>query len=579
MEQKMRVILEGENRTTAAFSGVSKELDKVKTKVADLQPAFQKMALAGAAATAAIGYAMGKMVKSASDLGESINAVNVVFGEGAENILAFGKNAATSVGLAQSEFNAMATITGALLKDTGLEMTDVADKTNELAVRAADMASVFNTDVQDAMSAINQAIRGETEAIRRYAGDVTDASLETYLLSQGIQTAVADLTEQEKRLYRVELIMKQTSVTAGDFANTSDSLANQQRILAAQFKDMSATLGAQLVPIVQKVLEAIKPVVDAVAKWVQENPKLATGIMIAVGALAALTAVIGTLAVATFAFMAIAWPIVGMVALWTIGITALIAAVVALIVYWDEIAEVAGKAWEAVYTKVAEILTALGDFFVQIWESIKNTVMTYIYFIVGLYAMLLDLIWPNWEENLTKMLEYWKVVWESIKTFFLATWEWMKEMFSAVSKFFSEFWAGVVAVFDWGKGELGGVFDWINEKIEPIFKLLEKLKKMLSDIGSGVKDALGKVVDRGKDVLGARAAGGPVIGGGSYLVGENGPEIFTPATAGRISNRVGASPAIIINFNGSTFMGREGIANQIAADIVRQLQLRTKISY
>jgi hypothetical protein len=76
------------------------------------------------------------------------------------------------------------------------------------------MASVFNTDVDDAMSAINQALRGETEAIRRYAGDVTDATLQTYLLSQGIEKNVTEMTQQEKRLLRVDVIMAQTAVTA-----------------------------------------------------------------------------------------------------------------------------------------------------------------------------------------------------------------------------------------------------------------------------------------------------------------------------------------------------------------------------
>ena len=34
---------------------------------------------------------------------------------------------------------------------------------------------------------------------------------------------------------------------------------------------------------------------------------------------------------------------------------------------------------------------------------------------------------------------------------------------------------------------------------------------------------------------GARAAGGPVMGGGTYLVGERGPELFTPGTSGMIT--------------------------------------------
>jgi hypothetical protein len=35
-------------------------------------------------------------------------------------------------------------------------------------------------------------------------------------------------------------------------------------------------------------------------------------------------------------------------------------------------------------------------------------------------------------------------------------------------------------------------------------------------------------------IAGARAAGGPVSGGRTYLVGEKGPELFVPAVGGRI---------------------------------------------
>lgn len=38
----------------------------------------------------------------------------------------------------------------------------------------------------------------------------------------------------------------------------------------------------------------------------------------------------------------------------------------------------------------------------------------------------------------------------------------------------------------------------------------------------------------GFDLFGARAAGGLVTPGGSYLVGERGPELFTPASSGEV---------------------------------------------
>jgi hypothetical protein len=38
-----------------------------------------------------------------------------------------------------------------------------------------------------------------------------------------------------------------------------------------------------------------------------------------------------------------------------------------------------------------------------------------------------------------------------------------------------------------------------------------------------------------EEVEGARASGGPVMGGGTYLVGERGPELFTPSSSGNIT--------------------------------------------
>lgn len=211
-----------------------------------------------------------------SNLEESINAVNVVFAKGSGIILKFGEDAARSVGLANSEFNQLSTITGALLKDTGLSLDGVADKTIVLTKRASDLASVFNTDVKDALSAINQAIRGETEAIRRYAGDVTDATLQTFLLSRGLRINVKDLTQQEKRLQRIALIMDQTKDVMDDFINTQFSFANQVRITNSRLKDFAAQ-GSFLNEELGQTLGHVNNLFDTLDKNEELASKFASG--------------------------------------------------------------------------------------------------------------------------------------------------------------------------------------------------------------------------------------------------------------------------------------------------------------
>lgn len=67
---------------------------------------------------------------------------------------------------------------------------------------------------------------------------------------------------------------------------------------------------------------------------------------------------------------------------------------------------------------------------------------------------------------------------------------------------------------------------------------------------------------------GARALGGPVAAGGAYLVGERGPELFTPIAAGNITpnNQITSSPTINQSFS---FSGGGDSASQLRAEASR----------
>lgn len=81
------------------------------------------------------------------------------------------------------------------------------------------------------------------------------------------------------------------------------------------------------------------------------------------------------------------------------------------------------------------------------------------------------------------------------------------------------------------------------------------------------KIALGQL--SGGAFFGARAMGGSVTGGGSYLVGERGPELFTPASAGTVG---AAGGAVSVHFHlgaGADAAGIQRHQGQIAAQIAR----------
>lgn len=232
------------------FSNKVKQSDSIFGQMKsrfDALGAGAKLALAGVGA-AAVAFARDS-VRAATELGESVNAVNKVFGEASDTITEFGKQSAQTVGLANSQFNQLAVSTGSLLTNFGFAADQAAEETVKLAQRASDLASVFNTDVGDALNAINASLRGETEPIRRYGVSLSDAAIRAKAVELGLADTTAAVDQNGKAVAALELIYEQTNKAQGDFIETSGELANAQRIAAAEFENQKAAFGEAVTPL------------------------------------------------------------------------------------------------------------------------------------------------------------------------------------------------------------------------------------------------------------------------------------------------------------------------------------------
>lgn len=202
-------------------------------------------------------------VNAASDLGESVNAIETVFGPAADQIKAFGQTAEDTVGLSTRAFNELVTPVGAALQNVGFSADEAAGASINLAQRAADMASVFNTDVDEALGAIQAGLRGEADPLERFGVGLSAAAVRAHALETGLIDTDRELTNNEKAQARLSLLMAQTDKIAGDFANTSGSVANQERIAAAEAENMAAKFGQQLIPVKQQLIGVLRTVLSA----------------------------------------------------------------------------------------------------------------------------------------------------------------------------------------------------------------------------------------------------------------------------------------------------------------------------
>ena len=113
----------------------------------------------------------------------------------------------------------------------------------------------------------------------------------------------------------------------------------------------------------------------------------------------------------------------------------------------------------------------------------------------------------------------------------------------------------------------GGTLVIVSDNLDDLNRKLSTFYDQFTQFGdmSGATMGVGAAVG-GYRVPQARAAGGPVSGGTTYLVGERGPELFTPASSGSISP--GASVTNHFYINGSI----KDLAQPLLEEITRVMR-------
>jgi prepilin signal peptidase PulO-like enzyme (type II secretory pathway) len=265
-----------------------KGLKQANAQFAKLQGSIgslgKNFAIAGAA-IAGVGVVLGKTVQTASNYAESVNAVNVAFGKSAQGIIEFGKTAATTLGVSQVDFNNAAVRFSAFADRIVGSGGDASKFIAEISTRASDFASVFNIEVSEALQVFQSGLAGEAEPLKRFGINLLDSEVKAYAMANGIGEVGRQLTETEKVQARYGLLMQATSKTSGDFANTSDGLANQLRILQAEVSNTEIEIGNQLLPVMAELLPVVRDLVRDLGTQLVTAVKavdwqaLATGVM------------------------------------------------------------------------------------------------------------------------------------------------------------------------------------------------------------------------------------------------------------------------------------------------------------
>lgn len=202
-------------------------------------------------------------VNAASDFNETLSKTQNIFGDMTPQITKVAETAATSMGMSKRAYMDAASNLKGLLDNMGLAADESTKWSMDLTQLGSDLASFFNTQPADAIYAISAALRGESEPIRRYNVQLSDMAMRAKAVELGLYDGKGALDAHQKAMASLALITEQTTAAQGDFARTSDGVANQERQNAAVAENSAASFGQVLLPVYQRVLTVTRALSEA----------------------------------------------------------------------------------------------------------------------------------------------------------------------------------------------------------------------------------------------------------------------------------------------------------------------------
>lgn len=231
---------------------------------------------------------LGKAVNYSSELTEVQNVVDVTFGKMSGKVEEFSKNSIKQLGMSElsvkqyaSRFQAMGSAMGIGSNQVGNANAFLNNKTNgyvglsdsmadvslNLTKLTADMASFYDVSQKDVAEDLQAIFTGQTRPLREYGIDLTQATLKEWALKNGLDADISSMSQAEKTMLRYQYVLANTTAAQGDFARTSDTWANQIRILKQQFQQLGLVIGKGVIAAFKPFIRGLNSVLGKVISF------------------------------------------------------------------------------------------------------------------------------------------------------------------------------------------------------------------------------------------------------------------------------------------------------------------------
>lgn len=231
--------------------------NKVSSAANAMSGAFKKIAAVAVAAfsvKAIISFGQ-QAISLASDITEVQNVVDTAFGGMSAQVDEWAKTTVDKFGVSELAAKRTASTYMAMSKGMGQYGQAAADMAIKAAERTGDIASFYNMTQEQADTMMKSIWTGETESLKRIGVVMTQTNLDAYALANGFGKVTSKMSQAEQVQLRYQYVMEQTRLAAGDFEKTSDSWANQTRVLTERWKEFMSVIGTGLIQVLTPVVK------------------------------------------------------------------------------------------------------------------------------------------------------------------------------------------------------------------------------------------------------------------------------------------------------------------------------------
>lgn len=364
---------------------------------------------------------LGLTIKAASDMEETMNKFNVVFGNSSKAVKEWSDKFARDVGRSKQQVADFMAGSQDLFVPLGFEPGAATEMSKQITSLAVDLASFNNKADADVIRDLHAALTGSGEVMKKYGVLVSEAAVKQELLRTGMDPKTA--TDQQKVMARLSIIMQGTTAAQGDAMRSADAYANQMKRLKAVVSDTAADIGKALLPTVTAFVKYAADAVTKISGWVRENQGLVKVIAVVTAVIGAIGAILLTVGAAA-GFLSFAMGGLAVAASGVATVIAVLASPITLLVAGIVAAGVAIGALIAWLMKSGDTVKQIGRVILSVFGAFATYMKSGPLSLAGeLLWESLKVVWINGIADISKTYEKLKEAWKEVTDRFVSDWK------------------------------------------------------------------------------------------------------------------------------------------------------------